>query len=218
MGLQGAALCWLFHRVPHPGLRLVGVLLLAVSFARLGLNPFVLSYHARAAHPVFNWYLYAFGVVSMALFAGARLLAKPRNLTAGVNAPPILYTMGSVLLFLLVNIEIADYFSKPGAPVLTFEFSGNFGRDMSYSIAWALFALLLLVIGIGRRNAAVRYSSLGLLGVTVLKLFLHDLSELDQLYRIGAFIAVAVIAILASFLYQRFLAFPPHDTKPAAHP
>jgi len=38
------------------------------------------------------------------------------------------------------------------------------------------------------------------------KLFFHDLSQLDQLYRIGAFIAVAVIAILASFLYQRFLA------------
>jgi len=38
------------------------------------------------------------------------------------------------------------------------------------------------------------------------KLFFHDLSQLDQLYRIGAFIVVAVIAILASFLYQRFLA------------
>jgi uncharacterized membrane protein len=44
------------------------------------------------------------------------------------------------------------------------------------------------------------------LRITVVKLFFHDLSQLDQLYRIGAFIAVAVIAILASFLYQRFLA------------
>ena len=52
----------------------------------------------------------------------------------------------------------------------------------------------------------MRYASLGLLGLTVMKLFLHDLSQLDQLYRIGAFVGVAVIAILASFLYQRFLA------------
>ena len=211
--LEGAALCWLFHRVPHPGLRLVAVILLAVAFARLGLNPLVLSYHGRAAHPFFNWYLYAFGIVSLSLFAAARLLAAPRNLAAGVNAPPILYTMGTVLVFLLVNIEIADYFSAPGVPVLTFEFSGNFARDMSYSIAWALFALLLLVIGMRKRNAPVRYASLGLLSVTVLKLFFHDLSELDQLYRIGAFIAVAVIAILASFLYQRFLASQPHETE-----
>ena len=211
--LEGAALCWLFHRVPHPGLRLTGVGLLAVAFARLGLNPLVLSYHARASHPFFNWYLYAFGAVSVALFAGAYLLARPRNLTAGINAPPLLYTMGTVLLFLLVNIEIADWFSTPGAPVLTFEFSGNFARDMSYSIAWALFALMLLIIGIRNRSAPVRYASLGLLSVTVLKLFLHDLSELDQLYRIGAFIAVAVIAILASFLYQRFLGSLTHENE-----
>jgi uncharacterized membrane protein len=214
--IEGAALCWLFHRVPHPGLRLVGVLLLAVSFARLGLNPLILGYHARAAQPLFNWYLYAYGFVSVALFAGARLLAKPRNLAAGIDAPPILHTLGTVLLFMLVNIEIADYFSAPGTPVLTFEFSGNFARDMSYSIGWALFALLLLIIGLWKRNAPVRYASLGLLSATVLKLFLHDLSELDQLYRIGAFIAVAVIAILSSFLYQRFLAAPPE--KEAATP
>jgi uncharacterized membrane protein len=212
--LEGVALCWLFLRVPHPGLRLAGAGLLTVSFVRLGLNPLVLSYHARAAHPFFNWYLYAFAVVGLALFAAAFLLKKPRNLAAGINVPPLLCTMGSVLMFLLVNIEIADYFSAPGTPVLTFQFTGNFARDMSYSIAWALFALLLLVIGIQRRNAAVRYAGLGLLGVTVLKLFLHDLSELDQLYRIGAFIAVAVIAILASFLYQRFLALPSHEAEP----
>jgi len=118
--------------------------------------------------------------------------------------PPWLHSMGTILVFLLVNIEIADYFSTPGTAVLTFEFSGNFARDMSYSIAWALFALLLLLVGMRKRVAAVRYASLGLLSVTVLKLFLHDLSELDQLYRIGAFIVVAIIAIFASFLYQRF--------------
>ena len=66
--------------------------------------------------------------------------------------------------------------------------------------------LLLLIIGIRKRIAATRYAGLALLGITVVKLFFHDLSQLDQLYRIGAFIAVAVIAILASFLYQRFLA------------
>ncbi|HWN65434.1 MAG TPA: DUF2339 domain-containing protein, partial [Candidatus Binatus sp.] len=89
---------------------------------------------------------------------------------------------------------------------LTFQFSGNFARDMSYSIAWALFALLLLIVGMQKKTAPVRYASLGLLGVTVVKLFFHDLSQLDQLYRIGAFVVVAVTAILASFLYQRFLA------------
>jgi uncharacterized membrane protein len=76
---------------------------------------------------------------------------------------------------------------------------------MSYSIAWALFALLLLIAGIRKRNKAARYASLALLGFVLLKLFFHDLSQLQQLYRIAALIIVAIVAILASFLYQRFL-------------
>lgn len=211
--LEGVALCWLFHRVPHPGLRLVGTALLITAFVRLALNPAVLSYHARSATPIFNWYLYTYGIVSVCLFAGARLLAPPRNLVLGRNAQPLLYALGTILAFLLLNIEIADYFNRTGMAVLTFQFSGNFARDMSYSIAWALFALLLLVIGIRRIVRPVRYASLGLLGVTILKLFLHDLSQLDQLYRIAAFVVVAIIAIFASFLYQRFLGLSAKQTQ-----
>ncbi len=77
--LEGAALLWLFHRVPHPGLRLAGLGLLGAAFVRLALNPTVLDYHARAATPVFNWYLYAYGIVTVCLFAGAKLLAPPRQ-------------------------------------------------------------------------------------------------------------------------------------------
>jgi len=204
--LEGAALCWFFHRVPHPGLRLAGLALLLIVFVRLAFNPAVLSYHPRAAFSVFNWYLYTYGIAAACMFTAARLLAPPCNLVLSRNVLPLLNTLGTVLAFLIVNIEIADYFSPPGATALTFQFSGNFARDMSYSIAWALFALLLLIIGMQRRAAPIRYAGLALLAVTVVKLFFHDLSQLDQLYRIGAFIVVAVIAILASFLYQRFLA------------
>jgi len=201
--LEGAALLWLFHRVPHPGLRLVGTGLLVAAFVRLAFNPAVLEYHARSATPILNWYLYAYGIVSVCLFAGARLLAPPRNLILQSNAPPILAGLGTALAFLLLNIEIADYFSPAGS-TLTFQFSGNFARDMTYSIAWALFALMLLVIGILRKIPAARYSAIGLLSVTLLKLFFHDLARIGQLYRVGALIGVAVIAMLASFAYQRF--------------
>ena len=47
------------------------------------------------------------------------------------------------------------------------------------------------------------------LNIALLKLFLHDLARLEALYRIGALFAVAVIAMLASFAYQRFL--PNHE-------
>jgi uncharacterized membrane protein len=85
---------------------------------------------------------------------------------------------------------------------------------MSYSIAWALFALLLLIIGIRKRNKPARYASLALLGFVLLKLFFHDLSQLQQLYRIAALIVVATIAMVASFLYQRFLSQPQKPETP----
>ncbi len=200
--LEGAALLWLFHRVPHPGLRLVGAGLLVAAFIRL-VNPAVLEYQVRSATPIFNWFLYSYGIVTVCLFVGAKLLAPPRHLVLKTNVPPILAALGTVLAFLLMNLEIADYFTTPGARV-RFEAGGNFARTMTYTISWALFALVLIVIGIVRRLPAARYSALGLLSVTLIKLFFHDLAHLNQLYRIGAFIGVAVIAMLASFAYQRF--------------
>jgi uncharacterized membrane protein len=213
--LEGAALLWLFHRVPHPGLRATGTVLLGIAFVRLALNPAVLEYHLRGDRAVFNWYLYAYGLAIVSLFAGARLLAPPRQTVFGINVQPILNTLGVILAFLLLNIEIADYFTLPGTNTLTFEFSGNFARDMCYTIGWALFALGLLSVGIWKRQRGVRYAAIALLSAALLKLFFHDLAQLEALYRIGALFAVAVIAILASFAYQRFL---PTNEKPLQTP
>jgi len=217
--LEGAALLWLFHRVPHSGLRVVGAGLLVTAFVRLALNPAVLEYHARSATPILNWYLYAYGIATACLFVGSKLAAKGpaaaetgplgealTKAAAALRLPALLATLGTILAFLLLNIEIADYFTPSGTAALTFQFSGNFTRDMTYSIAWAAFALVLLVFGIARKLRPVRIASLALLGATLLKLFLHDLGHLGQLQRIGAFVGVAVALLVSSFLYQRFVA------------
>ena len=210
--LEGAALLWLFHRVPHPGLRATGAVLLVVAFVRLALNPAVFGYHLRGDTGILNWYLYAYGLTTAALFTGARLLAPPRERVVGINIPPLLNTLGVILAFILLNIEIADYFTTPGARSLAFHFSGNFARDMSYTIGWALFALGLLVGGIWQRTKAARYAAITLLSIALLKLFFHDLANLQALYRVGALMVVAVIAFLASFAYQRYL--PGNEKSP----
>ena len=207
---------WLFQRVPHGGLRAVGAVLLVTAFVRLALNPAVLGYHVRGDTAVFNWYLYAYGVATTALFTAARLAAPPRERMFGLNLPPVFNTLGVILAFFLLNIEIADYFTAPGARSLAFQFSGNFARDMSYTIGWALFALALLAAGIWQQAKAARYAAIALLSVALLKLFFHDLARLEALYRIGALFAVAVIAMLASFAYQRFL--PSNEKTPPPAP
>jgi len=201
--LEGFAFLWLFRTVPHRGLRYVGAGLLAVAFVRLALNPAVLEYHRRTATPIFNWYLYGYGIPILCLVGGAWLFRAPRETEFEKRAPAVLYSLGAILAFLLLNIEIADYFSV--GPTLTFSFEGNFARDMTYSIAWALFAFALLLAGMRQKTRWVRYAGVALLAVTLIKLLLHDLVNLGQLYRIGAFIGVAIILIVASFVYQRFL-------------
>ena len=111
------------------------------------------------------------------------------------------------MAFLLVNIEIADSFSRPGSN-LTFNFSENLAQDMTYSLAWGIFAFVLLVIGFKLINRATRYAGMGLLVVTLVKLFLHDLWRLGGLHRIASLMGLAVVLIVVSFIYQRFLSSP----------
>jgi uncharacterized membrane protein len=77
--LEGAALLWLWRRFDHPGLKLVGVVLLLGVTVRLVANPALLGYHPRASWPVLNWLLYTYLVPAAALFVSAGALAKLRQ-------------------------------------------------------------------------------------------------------------------------------------------
>jgi uncharacterized membrane protein len=202
--LEGAALVWLFGRVPHSGLKKWGWGLLIISFCRLALNPAVLNYHPRQEIAVFNWYLYTYLAAAAAMFSAAALgrPAEEKYFDSGVKG--VLMACGAVLLFLLMNIEIADYFSQGSA--LTFQFSGNVARDMAYTLGWSLFASALFGFAMEKGAAMARKASFGLFACAILKLFLHDVWSLSQLYRVAAFVVTAVILIAVSFFYQRSLA------------
>lgn len=202
--IEGALLIWLYRRVLHPGLLATGLALLAISFVRLTLNPAVFSDYPRSGTAILNWHLYAYGLVAAAQFFGANWFTDSERRFTSFPARGILYACGGILLFVLLNIEIADYFTAPGDRCIAFMFGGNFARDMTYSIAWGLFSLGLLGIGIWARSKQARYAAIGLLAVTLLKLFVHDLAALENVFRIIAAIGVAVIAFVTSFLYQRF--------------
>ncbi|MEI6676145.1 MAG: DUF2339 domain-containing protein, partial [Verrucomicrobiota bacterium] len=202
--LEGACLLWLFRRVPHPGLQLTGLGLLAVAFTRLAINPAVFTDYVRSGTAIFNWHFYTYGIVAAAQMLGAWWFSDPAGRIRAVYARGVLLGFAGVLLFLLMNIEIADFFTPPGNRCVAFDFGMNFARDMTYSIAWGLFSLGLLGLGIWRHAGPARYAAIALLVVTLLKLFLHDLSAIGSIFRIGALIGVAVIAFAASFLYQQF--------------
>jgi hypothetical protein len=202
--LEGAALIWLFRKVPHIGLKWTAMGLLVTAFIRLTLNPDLFTTYARSGTAIFNWHLYTYGIVVAATLLAGKLLPREHQQFGKLNLSGLCYGFAGILLFVLLNIEIADFFTEPGKHYITFQFGGNFARDMTYSIAWGLFSLGLLVIGIAKRTPIARYAAIVLLAVTLLKVFLYDLSQVGSVYRIGALMGVAIIAFVASFLYQRF--------------
>lgn len=203
--LEGAALCWLFRRVPHDGLRITGAGLLVASFARLALNSDLWHAQLRGDTAFMNWPLYALTLTALAMFAAAKMLTPPAHLWREVNLRGLFIGMGTALIFLLMNYQIADYFTEPGSVVRVLDFNHSFVRDMTTTIAWSLFALALLMLGIWKRNAPTRYVGIALLVVALLKLFINDLANIGNIYRVAALMVVAIIALAASYLYQRYL-------------
>ncbi|MBC8127071.1 MAG: DUF2339 domain-containing protein, partial [Gloeobacteraceae cyanobacterium ES-bin-144] len=130
--IEGALLLWLFRRVSHPGLQLTGLALLAISFIRLTLNPAVFTDYPRSGTAILNWHLYAYGLAAAAQFAGGHWFTDPAGRWTSISPRSILFGCGGLLLFLLLNIEIADYFTAPGDRCIAFRFGGNFARDMTY--------------------------------------------------------------------------------------
>lgn len=199
----GAALAWLFGRIAHRGLVVWSLALFAAAFVRLALNPAVLTYHARAAAPVFNWYLWVYAAAAAAFFAGAVLLRGP-----GAAAWPVgvalLPAGGVAILFALLNLEIADFFAE-GRRIVVNPFSTTLAEGLAYTLGWALFAIALLVTGIAKKSRGARAAALVLLVVTILKCFLFDLAQLGGLYRVGSFVGLAVCLALVALLLQRFV-------------
>lgn len=71
------------------------------------------------------------------------------------------------------------------------------------SALWLAYGVVLVVVGFARRLPLIRWTALALLGVTILKVFVYDLSNLGQGYRILALSILGVALLSLSFLYQR---------------
>jgi len=207
--IEAAAVFALYGRLPHPGLKVFGAVLFACVGVRLLLNPEVLHYQLRE-WPVFNWILYTYGVPALCCLLGARALRKAEETIQGPGittrqlalASGVAF-LGLILIFALINLEIADVYSP--RQVLEISFARHHERDLVTSAAWGIYALALLVIGIARRGRALRHVALGFLVLTVGKVFLYDLSHLTGLYRILSFFGLGMSLLVVSLLYQRFV-------------
>lgn len=129
-----------------------------------------------------------FGTVIGLLFFGYRLLKRG---TAVRGEASLFGWAALALLFIYTTLEV----NTALAPGL---------RAGGVSVLWAVFALSLVLGGILREIAVVRYVGLALFTVVAAKVFMSDLAQLDKLYRIIAFAVLGVLVLSGSFVYLMF--------------
>ncbi len=206
--LEGAAVAWLYTRIPHRGLLLAAIGLLGTVFVRLALNPSVFVYEPRGEMRIINWYLYTYVVAALAMGVAAWFLAKTDDRLADNLPRPrhLLPAAAGILLFLLLNIEIADYYST--GPEILFRFGSSIQQDLTYTIAWLIFGIITLAVGIIWEVRPARVTAVALIAITAFKCFLYDLGSLGGLYRVGAFVGLAISLALVSLALQKYVLAP----------
>ncbi len=86
--------------------------------------------------------------------------------------------------------------------------SDLFGATSTYkiglSILWGVFSLLLVGIGIGQKKRHLRVAGIALFGLTLVKLFLYDLVDLDTIAKTIVLVSLGILLLIISFLYNKF--------------
>jgi uncharacterized membrane protein len=114
--------------------------------------------------------------------------------------------VAQALTIALITSEIVGYWAVHDAGR-----QGALARGLMLSIAWAIYATALVVVGIARRYAPLRYVAFVVFAATIVKVFAVDLSELDRIYRVSSVIGLGIALLFASFLYQQFRVDSPAD-------
>jgi len=76
-------------------------------------------------------------------------------------------------------------------------------QSLAVSVVAALYALLLVCLGLFTRASVNRWLGLGLFALVLIKLYLYDIWQLQRMYRVLAFGVLGLLLLTASFLYSR---------------
>ncbi|HMC23628.1 MAG TPA: DUF2339 domain-containing protein [Thermoanaerobaculia bacterium] len=178
---EAAALLLLSRGLPGSGaqvFRILGSFSLGAAVFRL---LFIERFHPE--HLLLNMRALTYAI-AVAVFSGIAISSERfrKFATASLN----------VLALIALTAEVMDFFS-----------ASKTQRDFTWSALWMLYGAGLMVVGFRRRNAFLRWLALILIGLTVFKVFLYDLSALERIYRVLSFLALGVLLLAISFVYQK---------------
>jgi uncharacterized membrane protein len=165
-------------------------------------------YDAPWHAPLFNQTFAAFAAFVAALWYAARSYARAHGIDEEERRAALaaLTVVGNLFAVAALSLEASGYFRKQsgdgdgaGRPARDLRLA----RQLSLSLVWAVYGGAALGYGHARQNKPLRLLALALLAATTVKVFFFDLAGLERFYRIVSFVALGVVLLAVSFLYQQ---------------
>lgn len=198
--IEGAVLMWSGFRAGLVPMRGLAFALFFVAALRV-IN--MASGSERADAPVIANARFAAEVVTIACFGAALWTARRFRSALASHEPSLFAALGvavNVLAVWSLTEEVRFYFRPASGSGLA---PNGLAEGLSISVLWACYAGVLMLVGIRRQIPGVRWQSLALLGITIVKVFVSDMSFLSGIYRVASSVALGVVLLVVSFLYQR---------------
>lgn len=149
------------------------------------------------AWPVLNWLLLLFGVPSLL----ASLAASRRE--DGGRYATIAKVYAIVSAFTWISLNVRHGFVGAILDLDTVGISNP--ERYAYSLAWILFSVVLLAVGMATRGASLRYGSLVVMVLAIGKVFAYDTLGLSGMLRVASYAGLGVSLMAVGYAYQRFV-------------
>lgn len=110
----------------------------------------------------------------------------------------------TLAIILVLSVEIQHlyvwlYYREPGS----IDAAESIFAKAGLSILFGISSFIIIWLGFRHHNKTLRVIALSIFGVTILKLFINDLSNISPGGKIAAFILLGVLLLSVSFMYQR---------------
>ncbi|MCD1116876.1 DUF2339 domain-containing protein [Chryseobacterium turcicum] len=115
------------------------------------------------------------------------------------------YWIVSLTCILSVSFELYRIyiFSNSGSSKIINQLQEHFSI-LYLPIIWAILSCGFIFTGLKKNISELQKIGFSLLSLTILKLYLYDVWQMDNVSRIIAFIILGIILLLSSFLFQKF--------------
>jgi uncharacterized membrane protein len=193
--VEGAVLAFTGFRAPAMFVRQAGYVLLALAAIR------ILAFPPAAGRFLLNQRFGTY-LALIVCFAAVLIVEREHADDIGEGEKQLLGIMAvgvNVYALIALSLELWDYFGHS----VSLEMDRRLAQHLTLSLLWTAYATMLILTGVKRSSALVRWQALALFGLVVVKVFMIDSAYLDRFYRIISFFVLGVVLLVVSFLYQR---------------